>query len=100
MKNRLFGVLFLVFMLAGCATVSNVSVKEMQPELIFKNVPKNTYVLIDNRNEGNPSIYDGKPETLIVEPGVHNVVILNERGSVVYSSDIFVQDETKVIYVR
>lgn len=94
-----FLVTTLAFILVGCfASVSHVQIKDQRPKLIFKNVPENSILYLDEENVGDPSIFDGKPKVLVVSPGIHNIVITSE-GRAIYKSEVFVQDETKVIYI-
>lgn len=104
MKNRF--VIVAVWILAGCAMPSTlVRTPDTRPSLTFVGAPPNSVVHVDGKNAGKASQYSsepasGAPRLLIVEPGTHEVEILDGEGQVVYRQKVFVESETKTIRVH
>ncbi len=103
MRQHVFILGFVVFLfMLGCAPrypVTKVNNVDSRPTLSFVNVPEGSMVLVDNLQVGEAAQFTGKPKTLVVEPGTHEVV-LTQNGSEIFRQTIFVESEHKVINVH
>jgi hypothetical protein len=100
------GVLFLgiivLFLAVGCAPrypVTKVNTVDSRPTLSFVNAPEGAIVLVDNLKMGDAAQYTGKPKVLVIEPGTHEIVLI-QNGNEVYRQTIFVESEHKVITIH
>lgn len=86
----------------GCSPrypVTRVEAADSRPTLAFTNVSPGQILFIDGVNSGDPSLYDGRPKVLRVEPGTHEVVISSNNQNI-FQQTIFVESEHKTINVR
>ena len=92
--------------LLGCAMPSTlVRTPDTRPSITFIGAPPDSFVHVDGKNAGAASQYNGQPASghprlLIVEPGTHEVEIVDAAGQVIYHQKIFVESETKTIQVH
>ncbi len=100
MKIRLFTVLFVLALLAGCSMpTTTVKTVDSRPGIFISGAPDDALLLLDGVKIGNALNYNGEPNILLVEPGTHRVVV--QKGTtVIYDQMIFVDTETKRISVR
>ncbi len=102
MKRYILFCLVIVTFAVGCAPrypVTKVNSIDSRPTLSFENAPRDAVVLVDGLSMGSVSKYDGKPNVLIVEPGTHEITIM-ENNVVVLKQAVFVESEHKVIKVH
>ncbi len=100
-KILLFSTVVSLFVI-GCAPrypTTAVSTIDSRPTLSFINAPAGSVALVDGINMGDATKFNGKPKVLAVEPGTHEVTVM--QGSVVVSKQtVFVESEQKVINVH
>ncbi len=100
MKRRLFTVLFVSALLAGCSMpTTTVKTVDSRPGISISGAPDDALLLLDGVKVGNAANYNGEPNILIVEPGTHRVVV-QQGATVIFDQLIFVDTETKRISVR
>lgn len=92
---------------AGCATSSSSVVRTLdtRPSIAVVGAPAGTWVYVDGKNAGAAALYDGQPfqgtpRVLLVEPGTHDVEIVDAAGRVLFKQRVFVESETKTLQVH
>ncbi|MEN3293210.1 MAG: hypothetical protein V7642_2463 [Burkholderiales bacterium] len=91
----------LVLALAACALPETaVKTGSPRPHLIVKGAPSDSTLVVDGLPMGAASQYDGKPNVLIVEEGVHQIEI--RRGDIaVHAEKTFISNgETRTVTVN
>lgn len=101
--NKIFLLsIIMVFCAIGCAPrypTTTVSTVDSRPTLSFINAPVGSVVLVDGINMGDATKFDGKPKVLAVEPGTHEITIM-QGSTIVSKQTVFVESENKVINVH
>jgi len=96
----------LALLLTGCAMPSTVvRTVDTRPSLAISGAPAGAMLVVDGQNAGRAEAYDGErtdgsPRVLLVEPGTHEIEILDRAGKVIFRQKIFVESETKTIQVH
>jgi hypothetical protein len=102
MKRIILLSVFIAPFVTGCAInypTTNVSTVDSRPTLSFTNAPADSIVLVDGINMGNTAKYNGNPKVLAVEPGTHDIAVM-QGSNTVYKQTIFVQSEHKSIIIH
>ena len=102
MKKIILLSMLVIPFIVGCAMnypTTKISTVDSRPTLSFTNAPADSIVLVDGINMGNTAKYNGNPKVLAVEPGTHDITVL-QGSSVVYKQTIFVQSEHKNIIIH
>jgi len=99
MRQRL---LLLGFLLAAaCAgPQTQVTTPDTRPALAFQGAPDGAVLLVDGRQVGEASAYDGQPRFLVVEPGTHLVVVRGVDGTVLLEQKVYLESEHKTLVVH
>lgn len=98
MKKIVLSVLF--FLISGCSMPSTVvQTVDTRPSIAIKGASTGAELIIDGLNMGSANDYNGSPQTLVIEPGTHKVIII-DNGAVMLEQTIFVESELKIISVR
>jgi hypothetical protein len=89
------------FIVAACALPeTTVKTGSLRPHLAVKGAPADAVLIVDGLSMGAASQFDGNPNVLAVEEGVH-LVEIRRAGKAVHSEKAFVSNgETKVIHVH
>lgn len=98
MKN--FLAFFLVLALTACALpTTKVNAGTSRPTLTVLGAPANAVLFVDGLQIGVAANYNGKPNTLLIEEGVHRVE-LRQGGTVLMSQQVFASggENTKFTY--
>jgi len=89
-----------LFALSACAMpTTTVRTTDSRPGIAIKGASPTAELIVDGLNMGKAERFNGDPQTLIIEPGTHRVVII-ENGASVFERSIFVDSELKTISVR
>jgi hypothetical protein len=100
MKRMLifFSITLLMF---GCSyPTSGVRVLDDRPSVVIQGAPLGSYLLVDGLNMGKTELYDGRERALLIEPGPHQIEVMNQ-GNVIHSEQVFLGDgELKTIKVH
>lgn len=99
MKRFLFAALALLS-LAGCPMPQTVvrSV-DTRPSIAVAGAPAGSVLWVDGKQVGPAPAY-ALPNTLLLEPGAHEVEIRDPAGGVIFRQRIFVESELKTIQVH
>ena len=101
-KIILFIGIIAVIAAAGCAPrypVTNVTTVDSRPTLSFTNAPEGSVVVVDNLTMGEASEFNGKPKVLVIEPGTHEIAIM-QKDKIIFQQTIFIESEHKIINVH
>ncbi|HTN51927.1 MAG TPA: hypothetical protein VML50_05955 [Anaeromyxobacter sp.] len=99
MRQRLAS--FAVLLALACAgPQTTVRTPDTRPALAFEGAPAGAVLFVDGLQIGDPSLYDGQPQVLVVEPGTHLVVIRAADGAVILEQKVYVESEHKTIKVH
>lgn len=100
MKKIYLSILLAIFF-AGCGSMPETIVKtvDSRPQLAIKDAPKESILYVDGLKIGEAGIYNGKPKTLIIEPGTHMISVKTPQGVFLYNQKIFVESELKTITI-
>ena len=91
---------------AACALPSTVvRTPDSRPGLAISGAPAGSLLLVDGKSAGEARRYDGgpgesSPRVLLVEPGTHEVEIVDAAGKVLFRQRVFLDSETKTIQVH
>ena len=101
MNKILLSCAFLSAFAIGCNTypVTKTSTVDSRPTLSFVGAPVGGILFIDNLEIGPVADYNGSPKVLAVEPGTHEVSVM-ENNKVVFQQTVFVESENKVISIH
>jgi hypothetical protein len=84
----------------GCVSPTTVvKTTDTRPSLIITGAPEGAILLLDGLDMGPAKQFDGKPNYLIVMPGTHKIVILQDDIKI-FERVIFVESERKEVIVR
>ena len=85
-----FAVGFLALcILTGCTyPTSQVRVNDERPSLAIEGAGSHAMLVVDGMEMGPAARYNGRPGTLLLEPGRHVVTIV-ENGQTVFSQEVF-----------
>jgi hypothetical protein len=87
--------------LAACVGPTTVvRTVDTRPALAVSGAPSGTFLFVDGAAVGDPGGYDGRPNSLRVEPGTHHVEIRDAGGAVIFSQRVFVESELKTVQVH
>ena len=101
MNNKFIVLIFLLFILSGCAySQTQVMAVDHRPTIVIKNAPSEALLYVDGLLVGNTVEYNGDPNSLTVESGTHKVEIRSASQALIYQETIFVESEQKTIKVR
>lgn len=94
-------VVALTLLLGACALPETiVKTGSPRPQLIIKGAAAGTVLIVDGLPMGPAPQFDGNPKVLIVEEGVHQVVI-QRSGIAIHAEKTFVSNgETRIITVH
>jgi hypothetical protein len=93
-----FSIMLLVF---GCSyPTSGVRVIDDRPCVVIQGAPIGSFLLVDGLNMGKAELYNGRERALLIEPGTHQIEVMNQ-GNVIHSEQVFLGDgELKTIKVH
>ncbi len=79
---------------------SQVTRGESRPAIVVEGAPKGAILVVDGISHGEARQYDGNPDQLLIESGMHSVqVILGD--DIIISRDVYVASgETRVLTVK
>ena len=91
-------IIALSLFLGACALPeTTVKTGSARPQLAIKGAPAETILVVDGLSIGPASQFDGNPKVLVIEEGMHQVVIQRD-GKTIHSEKAFVSNgETRVI---
>ncbi|MBP9855617.1 MAG: hypothetical protein KBD53_12180 [Candidatus Omnitrophica bacterium] len=101
-RSTIFLVVVISFAFVGCAPrypVTTVNTLDTRPTLSFKGAPEGAVISVDGLNMGKAAKYTGRSTALVVEPGTHELQII-QGGEVIFKQTIFIESEHKVINVH
>jgi len=101
MPKLILSCAFLSLFAIGCNTypVTKVSTVDSRPTLSFTGASADSILLVDNINMGLTAQYNGNPRVLIVQPGTHEVTVM-ENNKTIFQQTVFVESENKVISIH
>ena len=93
--------IFLSLFVVGCTTypTTKISAVDTRPTISFVGAPENSILFVDNLSMGSVSQYNGKPNVLKVEPGTHEIQIM-QNNKIIFQQTVFVQSENKTISIH
>jgi hypothetical protein len=98
--KKLYLSLLSAIIFTGCAMPETiVKTVDSRPQLAIKDAPKESILYVDGLKIGEATIYNGKPKTLIIEPGTHMISVKTPQGDFLYNQKIFVESELKTITI-
>jgi len=103
---RMLLLLSAVTLASACAMPATaVRTTDTRPGLTVTGAPPDAFLFVDGKNNGLAAAYpaegqDRQAVVLRVEPGTHDVEIVDPTGRVIFKQRIFVQSETKTIVVH
>jgi len=96
-----FVVIMVLLTIIGCKMPSTVvRTTDIRPSIAIQGAPGNSKLYVDGLQIGDANIYDGQPKTLLVEPGIHQIIIKDTSGKIIYEQKIFVESELKTIQIQ
>lgn len=99
MRKIYLGILAILFV-AGCSMPETlVKTVDSRPQLAITGAPEDSILYVDGIKIGEANIYNGKPKTLIIEPGTHMISVKTHQGDSLYNQKIFVESELKTITI-
>lgn len=101
MKKILLSCAILSIFAIGCNSypVTKVSTVDSRPTLTFTGGSPTAELFVDNLSMGLVSQYNGNPKVLTVEPGTHEISVM-ENNKTVFQQTVFVESENKVISIH
>jgi len=101
MKKILLSCAVLSVFAIGCNSypITKTSTVDSRPTLSFTGAPADGILFIDNLEIGPVAVYNGNPKVLTVEPGTHDVEIM-QNNKVIFQQTVFVESENKIISVH
>ena len=101
MKNKLISWIVFMFLFSGC-TYSKTQIKAVdhRPTIVIQNAPQGSLLYVNGLKIGNAVEYNGKPQSLTIESGAHQVEIRSSSKALIYKETIFVEGEQKTIKVH
>ena len=101
MHNLILSCAFLSIFMIGCNTysITKVSAVDSRPTLSFTGAPADSILFVDNINSGLTAQYNGNPKVLVVQPGTHELKVM-ENNKIIFQQSVFVESENKVISIH
>jgi len=100
MKRLLVSSLIMLLVCSCSYPTSEVRVLDDRPTIVVENAPKGALLFVDGLDMGQAGLYDGRKNALILEPGTHEIEVMNQ-GNVIHSERIFLGDgESKTLKVH
>lgn len=93
--KRVISLVFVVLLLNGCVYPNRQThTVDDRPSIYIVNPPPNAMLHVDGAKIGPADKFNGEPNILLLEPGVHHVEI-REGDNLIRSLDVFLGEGTR-----
>ncbi|UCD85615.1 MAG: hypothetical protein JSU92_05335 [Deltaproteobacteria bacterium] len=99
MKKLLLLLVLLTIIVSCTMPATTVKTVDTRPSIAVEGAPEGAELYVDGLRIGMANSYNGHPNILKIEPGIHLIVIRDVSGEVIHKQEIFVESELKTIIV-